>query len=607
MKISREQVNVLIQNGQKSGLTGKQVLDGLIQRGYEPEGINVVEAKKSLPVLSPSGEQVPEKSAIQKLQERNASSTKELFGDVKDAGNKLMDDSVRRSENVNEIEDRRVSGEVSDPRAALQKAGQYAGAGADAIGTSFKLFANSFLGDKGEKKVTAALSKGVGEAMKDPVVKNFAEGAQKWYDSLDENQKADVDAAGGAFALASEFITAGGAKKLVGEGVDIARRGISTASTAAKNTAENVLQSTAKATDTILNKSSDIVRSVKEPSVSDAVKTSLNPTEALANTAQDVDVSVGGKVKKLSQMTPEEKSFVQAETAKNYDDFTKQAELFKKDRAVPEGSPVEIVGKRTDQALEVAQKKMQKVGEVMGTIEEKYLDVPVPTSEKVLKTFTDTLKDFENPRFGSGSSSSAPLVRKLVSDFDKIEAAGSTIKDRLEFIRAWQNDIRNAKDAFGNFEKDKGTWSKIQRAVEDLRKETVDHISDTDPTYKALRKQYAEHVKLQEIGDQLLGKEGAFGERIKGAATVKRAIQSNSDAGARQFMTKLKQITGYDGIKEGDLALLAMENVGDYQGLSLLNVLKDGKEGLIKKGLEKVRDVVVGNDTTRVKRYIKKK
>lgn len=48
MKLTRDQVNVLIKNGQSAGLTGKEVLDGLVQRGYEPEGIDINIAKQEI-------------------------------------------------------------------------------------------------------------------------------------------------------------------------------------------------------------------------------------------------------------------------------------------------------------------------------------------------------------------------------------------------------------------------------------------------------------------------------------------------------------------------------------------------------------------------------
>ena len=48
MILTQEQTNNLIKQGQATGLTGKEVIDGLIQRGYEPEGVNIQAIKQSI-------------------------------------------------------------------------------------------------------------------------------------------------------------------------------------------------------------------------------------------------------------------------------------------------------------------------------------------------------------------------------------------------------------------------------------------------------------------------------------------------------------------------------------------------------------------------------
>ncbi len=48
MVIPKDQVNVLIKNGQAAGLTGQEVLDGLVERGYQPEGVDIAAAKQQL-------------------------------------------------------------------------------------------------------------------------------------------------------------------------------------------------------------------------------------------------------------------------------------------------------------------------------------------------------------------------------------------------------------------------------------------------------------------------------------------------------------------------------------------------------------------------------
>lgn len=542
---------------------------------------------------------------------------KEAVGDVKAIGTGFYEDVQNRGAKIDEIRTAMKSGEQSKLRSLLQTFGQVAGIAADGIGQVAKGTANLLLSDKTEKKVTEVIGKLGSKVMENPGVQNVV----KWYDELPEAQQRDIDAVGGVVNLVSNFVggeVAGRSGTLLKEatetGIGATRRaiveGAQGVKTAAKEGADTVMSGVQSGIRNLANKSGvKGLEDIAGPQVSDAVKVSLNPEEALKGTGQDFMVSVkqGDKsvVKKLSELTPEEKVNVQAETKDNFDSFIKQAESFKKDRSVPEGSPVEIVGKRADQALDIVDKERQSVGSQMGEIEQKYVENPLPVDEKTLGVFSDVIKNFENKKFGVDTGG-GPVIRKLVEDFDALEQGGASVGERLQFVRDWQQYLRDSKDSFGNFKENASANTRIEKAVNALRDETVDHISEVDEGYKSLRQKYAEYIKLQDIGDALLGKDGALGERIKGAATVKRAIQSNSDAGARQFLTKLKEITGYDAIKEGDIALTAMDLVGDYQGLSLLNILNEGKPGIIKGVLEKLRDIVVGTDKKRIEEYIKK-
>lgn len=550
-------------------------------------------------ITPPSPDAEPEKPTI-------GGRIKEGFEDFTGIGKDIAESSQKRADNIDEIRTAMQNGEQGKLRSILQTVGQLAGAGADAIGATFKGAANMLLSDATEKKVTEVVGKLGSKVMENPGVQNVV----KWYDALPPEKQRDIDAAGGVVSLVTNFIggevagRGGTLLKEAGEtGLDVTRRVVT-------NTAKNVATKTGELTDTVLAGPKRAFKALAGPEVSEATKVSLNPAEALKGTGQDILVSVKnaeGKstLKKLSELLPEEKAAVQAETKENLDSFLKQAEAFKRDRSVPEGSPVEIVGKRADQALEIADKQRQAVGQKMGEIELKYVENPLAVDEKTLGVFSDVIKNFENKKFGVDTGG-GPVVRKLVQDFDALEQGGATVGERLQFVRDWQQYLRDSKDAFGNYKENASANMRIEKAINAMRDETVDHISELDEGYRALRKDYAQHIQLQEIGDALLGKEGAYGERIKGAATIKRAIQSNSDAGARQFLTKLKEVTGYDAIKEGDVALTAMDLVGDYQGLSLLNVLNEGKGGVAKRILEKLRDILVGSDKKRVEEYIKK-
>lgn len=367
------------------------------------------------------------------------------------------------------------------------------------------------------------------------------------------------------------------------------------------NVVENVSK---KAVDFAGDTIENFGRKISSPSVSDATKVSLNPKKALVESGQDVVVSVGGKLKKISEVLPEEYNKMQMSVERNIKKFTEEAQKFKSNRN-PLNDPTEIVGKRVDKALDFADRKRQLIGKKMGEIEQKYNDVALPIAEKTLDKFASTLKSIENPRFGMDTAN-APIVQKLVKDFDELEAGGAKIADRLDFVRSWDRFLNDAKDGFGNFKENATVNTQIQNAVKTLKEETVEAISKSDKLYRDLRTQYSTYKKLDEIGSTLLGKAGALGDKIKGGSTVKRALKSNADAGARQFLTKLKELTGYDAIKDGDLALTAMENVGDFQGLSLLEVIKQGKSGVVGRVLEKAQDILVGDAKTRIDKFIKK-
>lgn len=542
---------------------------------------------------------------------------KDIPSDIKDTYTGLKENAQKGQQKIADAIVAMQAGDQGKLSTIFQAAGALAGAGAGAVAEVGKGALKLFTTPAEEKTAADVVAKFGQKVIENPNV----QAAIKYYNGLSPEEQRNVDAAGGVASLVTTFVGVPAVTTAGKFGYKVASAGVDAAGAAAKAAGDVVTDTTKKAFSGVASTVLDSGRSLKqaareitEPSISDAAKVSLNPMEALKGTGQDIVVSVkstdaAGKpkitLKKLSELTPEDKLAVQAETAQNLTNFTKQAELFKKDRSVEKGSPVEIVGNRADAALEIADKQRQVIGKEMGAIEQKYIDTKLPIGDKVLKTFTDTIKYFDNPKFGV-SDADAPIVQKLISDYDRLNQAGATINDRLEFVRGWDDYLRDAKDAFGNFKENKTVNTKIQSAIKDLKNETVDHIAQIDADYKVLRKQYAEHLKLQEIGDMLLGKEGAYGDRIKGAATVKRAIQSNSDAGARQFLAKLKEITGYDAIKEGDIALTAMENVGDYQGLSLLNVLNEGQGGIIKKAIEKARDATVGNDAKRAEKYVKK-
>jgi hypothetical protein len=516
----------------------------------------------------------------------------EAGSDIKQIGTEIASSFRERESKMQEARTAQSQGKQSGFETFYQNAGQGAGLVSDVFGSIIKGGIKAVLPQSAEEGIKSGV-----KAVSEPIVNlEIVKSVIEKYNSLDEETKRNLESTLGLGSLAFDVATAGFGKKAVEIGV---KTGIKTglkATEAVVDTTKNIIK---PVTDTIEN----IGKKLVSPDVSEATKVSLNPKKALGETGQDIQVSVGGKLKKLSELSPEENIKMQISTSKSIESFTEQAKKFARDRSVKGGSPVEMVGNRVDKVLDFADRKRQTIGKKMGEIEIKYKGESLPVGEKVTNNFIETIKNFDNPKYGVDTAD-AKIVRKLVDDFDNLVRDGATVGERLDFVRSWDKYLNDAKDAFGKFKENATVNTRIQNAIKSLKDETVDSISLKDVNYRNLRGQYRTYKQLDEIGDSLLGKDGALGQRIKGAATVKRAIQSNSDAGARQFLMKLKELTGYDAIKEGDLALTAMENAGDYQGLSLLNIVKEGKSGFINKALEAVVKRTVGDNPTRVKKYI---
>lgn len=405
--------------------------------------------------------------------------------------------------------------------------------------------------------------------------------------------------------FASNFLPAGKAVGLAKAGVEavapVIGRGIA---------------KTVKPVTKLAGKGLDVVKSTADealfaPTAEEATKTSLNP---FIDNVAEVSIPVkseGGVtkyvVKNAKDATPEDISAYKEEAGSLYNNFTTQAKKFMKERTVDGGSPVEQVGQKTDKYVEQVNKLRKSVGKQMGKIEEAAENVQVPFNNSqtvqdfVLET-ADALKG--GAKYGPDAGITKE-VQKLSDDILRLEKSGGSVKDTLNMTRKWARYLEDQKDKFGDFTANKGANAQIERVIKSIKDDARSVLSENNDTYRTLVEGYRRTSRFGEEAKRLLGQEGLYGDSIKGAATVKRAIQSNSDAGARQFLKTLRDITGYDAIKEGDIALKAMKDVGDYQGLSMLDVLSDVQGGLLGAA-KNVAKKLTPKESTRVKKYINK-
>lgn len=502
---------------------------------------------------------------------------KETGQDIAQVGSGIKQRINERIDKVQAIEAAGNAGQQGDFRSGTQMIGQGAGAVSDVIGEVVKGGIKAVLPQKAETALKTGVENVVGAVTKIEPVQNLL---QK-YEELKQTNPAlarDIDSAIGFASLASD-IAGGGA----------AKQGATAGARTAKTVGGDIIETVAKKVDDItpnvnIPSRGEVVDTLLPLDAPDNIKTSLNPF--LTNTKSKISVptSKGYVLKTIDKITPEEKALVQKQTSDLYTQMKDAAETFKVDRR-DNFSPLEIVGKNTDKELSKVNNIRKTTGAVMGEIEKSLKNEVVNIQGNKLSNFIDEYLGRSNT-FGR-KVKDVSFTDDFVKDFDTL-SKNPNVEQALQFTRRWQNELDDMKDGFGAFKENKRTYTLIEGALNDLKNSTRNKIAQTNPEYKKALEQYRLTSMIRDEGNRLLGKEGLMGERLKGGAAAKRAVQSASDQGARQFYNTLKKVTGYDGLKEADIALQAMKDAGDYQGLSLLEVNKDLYDATVGNLVKKI-------------------
>jgi len=227
MKLTREQVEVIIKNGQARGLTGKAVLDGLVSRGYEPEGIDVSSVKQAIAPVEP----------------QKSSGIKNTIQDIKEAGSEIFQATQKRGDNISERIDLLKKGEQGALRTAFQVLGEGAGALSDTVAGAVKGVAKVALTEGGEKQVSELVGKFGSKVMDSKEVQKVV----KWYDSLPENQQRDLAAAGNIVSLVADIFGAGVATKGTKIGLEATEQGLKGAKEAVESTIKTGIKTAGEA------------------------------------------------------------------------------------------------------------------------------------------------------------------------------------------------------------------------------------------------------------------------------------------------------------------------------------------------------------------------
>lgn len=236
-------------------------------------------------------------------------------------------------------------------------------------------------------------------------------------------------------------------------------------------------------------------------------------------------------------------------------------------------TPLEVVGKKAQGALETIQSKVKAIGQKKSDLMGIGGVGTTPVNGKMVKEFNQGLQSYLNSK--TITEGDTKLVRDVMSEMKKIS----------------DTPAANQVDKFIDFVQDK-----IYTSGRDLTVPVTDETSamlrglvgklnnslksELPESYSKVNSEYSKLLNVRNELNSKLGKEGE-----KGGSLMKRVF-SPSDANTKQLFDQVKELTGVDLVDEATLARMMMEITGDTRQASLLQQLdlpKMTKSGVLDR------------------------
>ena len=580
MEINKEQVNAMIEQGQKRGLTGKNVIDALIRKGYTPEGVDVQAIKQSW--------QQKEMESMPKEKLSIGDRLREAAGDVQQTIQGIANTSQERADNITDLQTKRKAGERSLLGTTLKQAGQLAGAGADAIGEAFKGAVKLTLSQEKENQLKNDFTQLAQQVAKTDTAQW---GMDKWngfYEGLNDSQKEAVDAIGGVAALATEFIGTDVAKNVgkqaLQRGQDVAEMGIKTG----KEAFEQVQGSLKKQWDEL------IPGSVPKPEISTVGDALKAPEYGLTKDIAGVR-AIGDESKFLT--VPEKRKLLEIspEKGKEYIDT-----LLKSEDSFDNMTPFEKAVIDTEKVIAKYDKVVRNTGNKIGEIKNKLKTLSVAKSDvdEIVSGIADNLKAkgvaFTKGRFVPIKGINSPFsqadinaLNKEIADTLKNIQKSKSMDNLLLGMERLDNKINFnvSSELTGDLQ---GVSKTVRAKLKNLRN-------------KALTKEESE---LFEVFSDAKGfiddfKKGNSENKIMSLLNV---VGSKRDLKLKRIADEIKRVTGEDITDYAYLARILSEAAGSQsRNRSLLNqyigeAVSMSPTGILSKAVEGVANKIINVD-----------
>lgn len=281
-----------------------------------------------------------------------------------------------------------------------------------------------------------------------------------------------------------------------------------------------------------------------------------------------------------STITPEE----QAQKSTNLNRYIRKAERAAADPS--QETPLEIAGRRGEDALSAYNQKLTKWGQVkeaeMAKVGHKPMDIN-PTKEKIFSLAEDRLGVHIVPevdRLGTVTGYKTVNAPGRVSKIALDPADQKLLTDVFGFVRKMPEnstirEVDGAVDAIQDllYKRKQNVAIPVNEDVEGLLKEATGTLNSelkkkAGTTFTKANNKYSFFIDKRNSLNSLLGREGS-----KGGSLMKRVF-SPTDSGTKKLFAQIKRDTGIDLVEDATMAKVAMELAGDVRQRSLLEGLQ---------------------------------
>ena len=545
-QLTKEEVQTIIDNGKKRGISGGTTIEGLVSRGYGVAGVDSREVTESVEKREAEKvAQMPEeRGLVDKLSVvapfLNPADT---FGDIKETGQGVFSQVKQFGQDI--------AGITADTDLSLSEKVRGAGAsmfrrGAGVVGEVFKGGAKLMTTPEGEEVAKEGIEKVVGEVLET----DTAQKIKNDYDNLSPDVKREVD---NALGFGEGLGTIWGLKGAGG----LNKAGI--------NKIDDVLSKYLKKMDGTVSGLDDVAKAgAKDVG---AIKGEVAPVIKEVGLVDDAfklnkDDFVGGVVPATARTTAEatapdltlrEKSIGlqiddKAQILGKTDKMQEYIDVVKT-RNVTKDAPsvMEYGGDQVRKAGDIMEQNLQAVGSDIGSARTKYASIqaPVDKVKSIENVFVEQLNGLGLKLDGLGNVVRKPgSIRKYGSNSD-INAL-QEIYDEFRLVKQSPTltnliDYRNFVQKNIDFSKRAGEVSNsLDGPARILRREIKD-VADgvVGPTEAGRLTEYSTYMQgLDEIR--------SFTDRKAGGEYLLRVLESGRGGEARRVVATIKKHTGID-------------------------------------------------------------